>query len=375
MDPDLTVLAVDDQPQNLRLLDAVLSPRGCTVLTAAGGDEALRLLADHDVDVVLLDIVMPGIDGYEVCRRIRADERTAFLPVVMITASGSQERLTALEAGADDFVQKPFDQAELRARVGSLSRMKRYHDTIRRQADELARWNVELEDRVRTQVGELERLGRLRRFLSPQLADLVVASDGEALLESHRREIVVLFFDLRGFTAFAHTSEPEEVMSVLREFHTLLGRLVHVYDGTLERFTGDGVMVFFNDPLPCEDPAVRAVRLAVAVREETHAAAERWADRGHDLALGTGIAQGYATLGRIGYEGRFDYAAIGSVTNLAARLCDQAAPWQVLVSRQVHVAVQHEVDDVLVGDLQPRGFSSPVRVYDVRETHSDEVTR
>jgi class 3 adenylate cyclase len=373
MTTDVTVLAVDDQPQNLRLLDAVLTPRGCTVRCATGGEEALAMLADEDVDVVLLDIVMPGMDGYEVCRRIRADERTAYLPVVMVTASGSQERLAALQAGADDFIQKPFDQAELLARVTSLSRVKHYQDTIRRQADELSRWNGELEDRVRTQVGELERLGRLRRFLSPQLADLVVASEDESMLASHRREIVVLFFDMRGFTHFAETSEPEEVMAVLGEFHAVLGRLVHAYDGTLERFTGDGVMVFFNDPLPCEDPAGRAVRLALAVREQVRAAAERWNDLGHDLALGTGIAQGFATLGRIGFEGRFDYAAIGSVTNLAARLCSEAAPWQVLVSRRVHVAVEDDVVAALVGDLQPRGFSKPVRVYDVRQLRHDEA--
>ncbi|MEO5710394.1 MAG: response regulator [Nocardioidaceae bacterium] len=374
MPTDVTVLAVDDQPANLRLLDAVLTPRGVTVHRASGGEEALALLAQHDVDVVLLDIVMPGMDGYEVCRRIRKDDRTAFLPVVMITASGSQERLSALECGADDFVQKPFDQAELVARVTSLSRVKRSHDTIRDQAQELARWNDELEARVRRQVGELERLGRLRRFLSPQLADLVIASEGEALLESHRREIAVLFFDLRGFTSFAETSEPEEVMAVLAEFHAVLGRLVHAYDGTLERFTGDGVMVFFNDPLPCEDPAGSAVRLALEVREEVRAAADRWNDLGHDLALGTGIAQGFATLGRIGFEGRFDYAAIGSVTNLAARLCAEAAPWQVLVSRRVQAAVEDRVVVVLVGDLQPRGFSRPVRVYDVQPLHEEEVS-
>jgi class 3 adenylate cyclase len=375
MPTDVVVLAVDDQPANLRLLDAVLSPRGFMVQRAESGEEALAFLAEHDADVVLLDVVMPGLDGYEVCRRLRADERTAFLPVVMVTASGSQERLTALECGADDFIQKPFDQAELVARVTSLSRVKRYHDTIRDQARELARWADELEERVRTQVAELERLGRLRRFLSPQLADLVVASDDESLLASHRRDIAVLFFDLRGFTSFAETSEPEEVMAVLTEFHAVLGRLVHAHDGTLERFTGDGVMVFFNDPLPCDDPAGNAVHLALAVREEVRAAADRWNDLGHDLALGTGIAQGFATLGRIGFEGRFDYAAIGSVTNLAARLCAEAAPWQVLVSRRVQMAVEDRVVAVLVGDLQPRGFSRPVRVYDVQQLHSKEVSR
>jgi len=203
-----TVLAVDDHPENLRLLDAVLSPRGYTVLQARTGAEALSLLATSAVDLVLLDVVMPGMDGYEVCRRIRADEHTAFLPVVMITASGAAQRLPALEAGADDFVQKPFDQAELLARVASLARVKRYHDTAVRQAEELAQWARELEDRVDAQVAQLDRLGRLRRFLSPQLADLIVESGDESVLGSHRREIAVVFCDLRRFTTFAESSSP-----------------------------------------------------------------------------------------------------------------------------------------------------------------------
>jgi adenylate cyclase len=375
VDPDITVLAVDDQPTNLRLLDAVLSPRGYRVLTAPGGRAALDVLADAEVDLVLLDIVMPDLDGYEVCRRIRAAERTAFLPVVMITASGSQQRLASLEAGADDFVQKPFDTGELLARVASLSRIKRYHDTVRRQADELRRFNRELEDRVTAQVGEMERLARLRRFLSPQLADLVMSSEDESVLLSHRREIVVTFFDLRGFTHFAETSEPEEVMAVLHEFHQVLGRLVHEYDGTLERFAGDGVMIFFNDPLPCDDPAERAVGLSVRVRDQVRTLAEQWAVRGHDLALGVGIAQGFATLGRIGFEGRFDYAAIGSVTNLAARLCAAAAGWQILVSHRVQTETAGMSAAVLVGDLSLRGFSNPVRVYDVAALTTTEVQR
>jgi adenylate cyclase len=375
MTEDTTVLAVDDQPENLRLLDAVLSPRGYTVLQASTGLGALSLLAAHPVDLVLLDIVMPGIDGYEVCRRIRADERTAFLPVVMITASGSQQRLPSLQAGADDFVQKPFDQAELLARVASLVRLKRYHDTITRQSDELTRWARELEDRVATQVAELERLGRLRRFLSPQLADLIVESGDESVLHSHRREIVVVFCDLRHFTTFAESSEPEEVMAVLAEYHRVLGGLVHAYEGTLERFTGDGIMVFFNDPVPCENPAERAVRMAIAMRDEVRELARAWTRRGFDLGLGIGIAQGYATLGRIGFEGRSDYAAIGSVTNLAARLCADAAPWQVLVSERVLAATEQFTVPELVGDLQLKGFSRSVRVFDIKALDSEEVTR
>ena len=363
MDILATVLAVDDQPANLRLLDAVLTPRGHRVITAASGPEALALLESEDVDIVLLDIVMPEMDGHEVCRRIRSTPATEFLPVVMITASGTEQRLAALESGADDFVAKPFDKSELLARVASLTRIKRYHDTIRRQADELAAWNAELETRVAQQVSELERTNRLRRFLSPQLADLVVGD--ETLLRSHRREIVVLFADLRNFTPFAETSEPEEVMGVLAEYHHAIGALVHEYEGTLERFTGDGIMVFFNDPIPCDDAAERAVRMALGIRDAVSSLAEGWRRRGHELAVGLGIAQNYATLGRIGFEGRFDYAAIGSVTNLAARLCSDAGPWQVLVTDRVLASTEHVAVAEMVGDIQPKGFSKTVRVHKI----------
>ena len=366
MSEDPTVLVVDDLPQNVRLLDAVLGPRGYRVLTAQSGEEALRLMAGDPPDLVLLDIFMPGLDGYEVCRRIRQDPRTEFLPVVMITASGDQEKRQAIEAGADDFVTKPFDQAELLARVRSLVRIKRYHDTIERQTAELTAWNQELEQRVSTQVQELERLGRLRRFLSPQLADLVVSSGDESFLDSHRREIVVVFCDLRRFTAFAETSEPEEVMGVLNQYHAALGDLIARFGGTLERFAGDGLMVFFNDPLPCEDGPARAIRMAVDMRTRLRELAEGWVRRGHDLSFAAGIAQGYATLGRIGFEGRYDYAAIGSVTNLAARLCAEAAPWQILVTQRVYAEAEDVAVGEPVGELTLKGFSRPVPAFNIR---------
>jgi class 3 adenylate cyclase/CheY-like chemotaxis protein len=371
MDIPVTVLAVDDGPANLRLLDAVLTPRGYRVLTASSGAEAFALLETDDVDIVLLDIVMPEMDGHEVCRRIRSTAATEFLPVVMITASGTEQRLAALESGADDFVTKPFDQSELLARVASLARIKRYHDTIRRQADELTEWNTELETRVTRQVEELERISRLRRFLSPQLADLVVRD--ENLLQSHRRDIVVLFTDLRNFTPFAETSEPEEVMGVLGEYHRVIGPLVHAYGGTLERFTGDGIMVFFNDPIECDDAAERAVRMALGIRDGVRELATRWRRNGHDLPVGIGIAQGFATLGRIGFEGRFDYAAIGSVTNLAARLCSDAGPWQVLVTDRVLAAIEHLAVAEVVGDVQPKGFSRSVRVHNITALKKRQV--
>jgi len=361
----LTILAVDDLPQNLRLLDAVLSPRGYRIVTASSGEEALSLLPTSKVDLVLLDILMPGMDGYEVCRRIRVLPGFEFLPIVMITASGDQEKLRAIEAGADDFVSKPFDRSELLARVASLTRVKRYQDTIERQSAELARWNSELEARVRAQVDELQRVNRLRRFLSPQLVDLIIDSGDERFLASHRREIVVVFCDLRGFTPFAESSEPEEVMHVLGEYHSALGELIHRFEGTLERFTGDGLMVFFNDPMTCEDAAERAVTMAVAMRDRVTELAAGWHGRGHDLALGIGIAQGFATLGRIGFEGRFDYAAIGSVTNLAARLCGEALAWQILVAQRVYSATEGLAVGESVGALELRGFSRPIRVFDV----------
>lgn len=361
------VLVVDDQEVNRRLLGAVLTPRGYRVVEAASGEEALQQLAAGVPDVVLLDIVMPGIDGYEVCRRIRDEPGTAVLPVVMITASGQQEKVKAIESGADDFITKPFDQAELLARVRSLVRINRYHRTITEQARELAAWNEQLERRVEEQVAEIARVGRLRRFLSPQIVEVVLREGGdESVLESHRREIVVVFCDLRGFTPFAETSEPEEIIGVLREYHAALGDLVFRFEGTLERFTGDGIMVVFNDPLPCDDPASRAVRMAVAMRTRVRDLAETWAAHGHHLGFGVGIAQGFATLGRIGFEGRFDYAAIGSVTNLAARLCAVAEPWQVLMTQRVQAGLDGIAVTEPVGDLELRGFSRPVRAYAVR---------
>jgi class 3 adenylate cyclase len=368
-----TVLVVDDQPVNVRLLDAVLSPRGYRIVGVSSGEEALATLREEPVDLVLLDILMPGMDGYEVCRRVREDPSTAFLPIVMITASGDQEKRRAIEAGADDFVTKPFDQAELLARIGSLLRLKRYHDTIEAQKAELQQWNTRLEDRVAAQVRELDRVNRLRRFLPPQLVSMVVDSGDESFLESHRREIVVVFCDLRRFSSFAETSEPEEVMTVLNEYHGALGDLVHRFEGTLERFAGDGLMVFFNDPVPCDDAALRAVRMSVAMRSRVQTLCEEWVRRGHDLGFSIGIAQGFATMGRIGFEGRYDYAAIGSVTNLASRLCARAKADQILVTQRVHGAAQDYVVADPMGEMTMRGFLRPVTVYDIRGVDAARV--
>jgi adenylate cyclase len=361
-----TILVVDDTPQNIKVLDAILSPRGYTVVSAASGAEALQKVQSDVPDLILLDILMPGMSGYEVAQRLRADPTTRLLPIVMVTALGAQEeKVKAIESGADDFLTKPVNQLELLARVKSLLRIKDYHDTIETQAAQLAEWNRTLEERVQRQVQELERLARLRRFLAPQLAEVIASDQHEQVLESHRREITVVFCDLRGFTAFSETTEPEEVTGVLREFHAAMGELIYRYEGTLERFTGDGMMIFFNDPLPCSDPAERAIHMAISMRSRVAELKARWQRRGHQLDFAVGVAMGYATLGKIGFEGRFDYAAIGTVTNLAARLCDEAKGNQILVSQRIYSAVEAVVEAETVGELSLKGFSRPILGYNI----------
>ena len=319
------ILVVDDTPQNVKLLADLLTVKGYTVVTAASGAEALKQMEAERPDLVLLDVVMPGMSGYEVCRKIRENPATQILPVVMATSlDPAQERVKGIEAGADDFLTKPINQPELLARVRSLLRIKEMYDTIQAQAAQLVEWNKTLEERVQEQVTQLERLGRLKRFFSPHLAELIVAGGAEDPLKTPRREVTVVFLDLRGFTAFAETSEPEEVMGVLREYHAEMGKLILEHDGTLERFTGDGMMIFFNDPTPVPNPAERALRMAVAMRDRVAELIVKWRKRGYDLDFGVGIAQGYATIGAIGFEGRWDYGAIGTVTNLAARLCGRS---------------------------------------------------
>ena len=369
------VLVVDDTPLNIKLLGDLLAAKGYAVTTAQNGEEALAKLAADVPDLVLLDVMMPGLSGYDVCRRIRDNAQTALLPVVMVTSlDPQQERVHGIEAGADDFLSKPINQQELLARVRSLLRVKSLQDEVRTQAEALKQWNVALEDRVREQVEQLQRLSQLKRFFAPAVADAIVSAGEQSILAPHRREICYLFVDLRGFTAFTDAAEPEEVEAVLHDYHATMGPLIAEHEGTLDRFAGDGILVFFNDPLPIPDPGKRAAQMALAMRNAFGALRERWAQNGYDLDIGMGLARGYATLGAFGFEGRFDYSAIGGVVNLAARLCGEAKPGQILIDQRMRAALGDSFVAEAVGKIALKGFAQPIAAFELRNAPQREAT-
>src|SRR5947209_5828754 len=360
------ILIVDDNEMNRDILVTRLATQGYELLQAADGEEALAAAVEHLPDLILLDVMMPKLDGMEVCRRLKADASMPFMPIILVTAkAASTDVVAGLEAGADEYLTKPIDQMALVARVKSVLRIKELHDQVQAQATDLASWNRTLEERVQQQLSEIERVGRLQRFLSPQIASLILSAGDDRVLESHRRAITVVFCDLRGFTAFSELTEPEEVMSVLHEYHAVLGKLIHKYEGTLDRFAGDAIMVFFNDPIPCPDPNLRAVQMALDMREQVAKLLTAWRKQGHDLGFGLGVAHGYATLGRIGFEGRFDYAAIGTVVNLAARLCSEASDGKILIDRKVHAAIEMLAITEPAGELLLKGLHRPIATFNV----------
>jgi len=351
------ILVVDDQRTNAEMVSGLLRNLGYEDELALSGDEALEMVRAKAPDLMITDILMPGVDGYELCRRLRANPATALLPVILVTSAEPQtERVKGIEAGADDFLAKPVNWAELFGRVKRLLHVKALQDEIK----EL---NARLEERVRDQVTQLERLSRMKRFFSRAVAEAIVAPGGEELLEPHRREITAVFLDLRGFTAFTDRADPDEVLELLRAYHATLGRTVDEFGGTLEHFAGDGVMIFFNDPIEIDKPAERAIRMALALQRAFNPIAEAWVRIGHEVGLGIGIAQGETTLGVIGFEQRWEYAAIGNVPNLAARLCGAAHAGEIIVDGQTEQDIVAIADTEFVGALTLRGFQQPVPAF------------
>jgi class 3 adenylate cyclase len=366
-----SLLVVDDDAMNRDMLSRRLARQGYTVAVAEAGEQALKMIEGQKFDLVLLDIMMPGVSGLQVLEILRRRHSMADLPVIMATAKDeSSDIVEALKLGANDYVTKPLDFPVVLARTESQLALKRAREEIQRlaarledQAAQLADWNRTLEQRVAEQVAELERVGRLKGFFTPQLAELILAGGAEDPLKSHRREVTVVFVDLRGFTAFSETTEPEEVMRVLKEYHAEMGTLILAYEATLEHFAGDGIMVFFNDPVPVPNPGERAVRMALEMRDRMETLTRAWRKHGMELSFGIGIAHGYATMGAIGFEGRWQYAVIGTVANLAARLCDEARGGQILVSQRVYAQVEELVEAEPIGELTLKGLHRPVPTY------------
>jgi adenylate cyclase len=366
------ILIADDNEINRDILATQLTTQDYELLHAADGEEALAAARDQLPDLVLLDVMMPKLNGVEVCRRLKSDSALPFMPIILVTAkSDTKDVVLGFEAGADEYLIKPIDQMAVVARVKSVLHIKELHDQVCAQAAELASWNRTLEQRVAQQLSQIQRIIRLKQFLPSQVAELIISSGDDRLLESHRRAITVAFCDLRNFTGFAEIAEPEEVMTLLREYHTTLGAVIHKFEGTVVSFAGDGILVLFNDPLPCpDDPSLRAVQMAVQMRTEFAALAAKWRKHGHDLGLGVGVAHGYATLGCIGFEGRFQYSVTGTVANLASRLCDEARNGQILVDAKVHTAIEALAEADAMGELVLKGFHQPVKAFNVRKLRS-----
>ena len=380
--PDPALLVVDDNEDNRYVLSQQLNIQGYDNITiATNGHEALNNLRSKSFDLVLLDIMMPDLNGYEVLERMRSSPELRNIPVIMISGIGELDSVVrCIELGAEDYLPKPFEPTLLRARVRATLERKRLHDQVvaqaadlASQAAELANWNKTLEQRVADQLGEIERMGRLRRFLSPQVADLIVASGMEKQLQSHRGEITALFCDLRGFTRFSEISDPEDVMVLLRDYHAVIGQIVIKYGATLEHFAGDGVMMIFNAPVPIDKPQLQAVRMALEMRDAMGTFTQKWRRLGHDIGFGIGISHGFATLGTIGFEGRFDYAAVGTVSNIASRLCDEAKPGQILISPRVLMAVEDTMKVELVGELTLKGIQRPMTAYNVIDAATNHI--
>jgi adenylate cyclase len=361
------ILVVDDVEDNREIARVLLSSHGYDVETAPDGLAAIERINENPPDLVLLDLMMPGIDGFETLRRIKANDRLPFIPIIMLTAkSGVADMVLGLESGADDYATKPIEESSLLARVKASLRIKSLQDEVTEQAERLADWNKTLEERVASQVVDLERMQSLKRFLAPQVAEAILASpDGSTGLESHRREVAILISDFRGFTAFAETAEPEDVIKVLREYHETAGEIIFRNGGTLERIAGDAIVVVFNDPVTRQSYCSDAAQVALDILSDCQSLIEKWKRQGAELGIGIGIAAGYATLGEIGWHGRREYTVIGTAANLASRMSDAAKGGQILVNARLVEQIEESHRTNFLGEMEFKGFARPVPVHEL----------
>ncbi|MBI5186681.1 MAG: response regulator [Nitrospinae bacterium] len=358
------ILAVDDSEDNLLIIQSYLAQEGYIVNTASNGKEGLEAANSHPPDIILTDLNMPVMDGFEFTKALKGSPKTADIPVIMITAAKDTESLVkGIEIGADEYIIKPFQLTHLKVRVRSMLRIRDAQMRLKKANQELFDLNHHLEERVDQKTKELEKVNFLKKFFSPQLIKSFASGEPEEIMKSHRRNITVVFLDLRGFTPFVNKNTAEEVMSVLDEYHQTIGPIIFEHEATLERFTGDGVMVFLGDPVPRQDHAAQAVHMALSFREAVKKLRPVWEKRGHNLHVGIGVATGEATLGRIGYDKRVDYAAIGNVTNLSARLCSEAPGGYILIAPSTLREIGDKFKTEKFSDLTMKGFSEPVQVY------------
>ncbi len=360
------VLVVDDIQDNVTILAAHLKAKGYSTIAAYNGIDALKAAIQEKPDLIMLDINMPQLSGLDVCAQLKQHPDVSHIPIILVTAhSDTQDIVRGFEVGADDYLIKPYNYMEMLARVRSMLRIKDAQAQLleaNRQLDDL---NRDLEKKVADQVEELQRVNRLRRFFSPQIVDSIVSSDSEAALAEHRRDITVVFLDLRRFTGFAEGNSPQVVLNAVRELHHTVGPIIFRHRGTLERFTGDGMMVFLGDPEPMADHPLKSVEMCVEIRDTVTTLTQNWAAEGYDLQLGNGIASGEASLGTIGFEGRLDYAAIGTVTNLASRICGKADGGQILIDESTQERLPAEIKTNQCGEIDLRGFSRMHTLYEV----------
>lgn len=362
------ILAVDDSEDNLLIIQSFLAHEGYKVITASNGKEGLETARRERPDIILTDLNMPVMDGFELTKALKASEDTANTPVIMVTAQKETDSLVkGIEIGADEYIIKPFQLTHLKVRVRSMLRISEAQQRLKKANLELQDWNRLLEERVEQKTREVEKNNFLKKFFSPQLIKSFATNQPEEIMKSHRRNITVVFLDLRGFTSFVNQNEPEEVMAVLNEYHQTIGPVIFEHEATLERFTGDGIMVFLGDPIPIDDHAAQAVKMSLKFRSEVKRLRSQWETRGHHLHIGIGVSTGEATLGKIGYDKRVDYAAIGNVTNLAARLCSEAPPGHILICPITLKEIEGQFQTAPFGDLRMKGFPEPIPVYHLPE--------